>query len=114
MIPGVEITWGFLGCRVDRRENREQGSGCCCGWPRATEAVEVKVKEKRIQEENRRPQVLSKEQRAPCSARDHEQGNCGEGSQPERKSLRGASMGSKPIWCLLLCLAVSGAAGTGE
>lgn len=75
----------------------------------------MKVKEKRIQEENKRPQVLSEgAQRAPSSARDHKQGNCGEGSQPERKSLKGASMGSEPIWCLLLCLAVSGAAGTGE
>lgn len=72
VISGFEITWGFLGCRVDVRENRKQSwlrLLLASGRP-ATEAVEVKVKEKRIREQG--PQVLSEgAHRTPSSARDH-------------------------------------------
>lgn len=52
VIPAFETFWGFLGCRVDKREYREQSSGYCCFWPRVTEAVEVKAKEKPVRTEN--------------------------------------------------------------
>lgn len=71
VISGFEITWGFLGCRVDVRENRKQSwLLLLASGGLATEEAEVKVKERQIRE--RRPQVLREgAHRTPSSTRDH-------------------------------------------